>query len=546
MRRLILLGWVLVGLLAASCAAPITPVDTKATENAVAQNVLATLTAVAAAETTQTPVVSNTTKPGGLCTATTDGLNLRSGPGTAFAPPLRALPAGTRLIPIAYSPVGDPEGQWIQVQLEEGSAVGWVSATAVSCNVDPASLPNAPVPVKVTAPPPPPPQATNTPTATPGTNPTITVTPTATPVASSTFTPTPTATPTASPTSTSKPTANQGTIQLPPGTHPNGMAMDVGRGHLFVAGRNTNTLYVIDVEQEKIIKEIRVGQQPFGVVFLNDYVHVANFGSGSVTVVDAATLEPVPVPGKPEPFPETAGIQSTESQPAWIAADPEHNRVAVSLYAPQTVYHRHVYFYGVEPDGSLGRWMSVNGLQATAYGIAVLPAKQRAFVGSRDYGEVVAIDTATGNIVEAESLRNLGYSPLFVGAHQGNRYLYVTHGAPDQPADSPSRLSAYFAYHNGQLPTLITTIDVGNLGSAGGYVAEYPGSPNYSDFNTTVWVSAGGKVTVYDPTLATVLRVFDTQDGIGPSPFAIAFDTTRRQAYIADTTTDKITVLGGW
>ncbi len=546
MKRLILLGSVLCILCLAGCVGAAPPVDTRATENAMAQNVLATLTAAAAVEMTPIAGAAGTTQPGALCTATTDGVNLRSGPGTAFAPPLRALPAGTRLIPIAYSPTGDPEGQWIQVQLEEGSAVGWVTAASVACNLDPATLPNAPVPVRITAQPPG--QATDTPTVTPSDGPTITATSTAT------FTPTPTAmptaTPTASPTHTPRVTAKQGVIQLPPGAHPNGMAMDIARGHLFVAGRNTNMVYVIDVAEQKIIKEIPVGQQPFGVVYWNDFVHVANFGSGSVSVIDARTLELAPVAGKPAAYPHTASIQSTESMPAWLAADPVHDRVAVSLYGPQEIYHRHVYFYGVEQDGSLGRWMSVNGLQDTAYGLAILPERQRAFVGARDHGEVVAIDTATGTVVEAESLRNLGYSPLFLAPHQENTYLYVTHAAPGQPADNPSQLSIYLAFHNGQTPTLLGTRDVGDLGDAGGYVAEYPGAPAGSAFSsiysTTVWVSAGGRVTVYDPTLVTAIRVFDEQDGIGPSPYAIAFNTIKHQAYVADTTTDQITVLGGW
>jgi DNA-binding beta-propeller fold protein YncE len=67
-----------------------------------------------------------------------------------------------------------------------------------------------------------------------------------------------------------------------------------------------------------------------------------------------------------------------------------------------------------------------------------------------------------------------------------------------------------------------------------------------SIYSTTVWVSAGGRVTIYDPTLVTAMRVFDEQDGIGPSPYAIAFNTIKHQAYVADTTTDQITVLGGW
>jgi hypothetical protein len=81
-------------------------------------------------------------------------LNLRAGPGTAYNPPIRALPAQTVLTPTGFEPDGIPEGTWVQVRDDANNQVGWVSAGApfVSCNIDLASLPSVAVP-----PPPPPP-----------------------------------------------------------------------------------------------------------------------------------------------------------------------------------------------------------------------------------------------------------------------------------------------------------------------------------------------------------------------------------------------------
>jgi hypothetical protein len=86
-------------------------------------------------------------------------LNLRSGPGTAYEPPLRALEAQTRLVPLGYNPVGIPGGPWVQVQVEGQNEIGWVSAGPdfVSCNIDLTRLP----PVNVPPPPPPPPPETD-------------------------------------------------------------------------------------------------------------------------------------------------------------------------------------------------------------------------------------------------------------------------------------------------------------------------------------------------------------------------------------------------
>ena len=112
---------------------------------------------------TETPAPSPTTPPPGptatsgpQCTVL-QSLNLRNGPGTAYNPPLGALEAQTRLVPIGYEPEGVPGGAWVQVQDPDGRT-GWVSAGAdfVECNVDLTTLPR----VDVGPPPPPPPPKT--------------------------------------------------------------------------------------------------------------------------------------------------------------------------------------------------------------------------------------------------------------------------------------------------------------------------------------------------------------------------------------------------
>src|SRR5215211_7917503 len=67
----------------------------------------------AAPITTEPPTLAPNTGP--HCTVLQD-LNLRSGPGRAYNPPITALPANTALIPLAYQPVGIPGGSWVQVQ----------------------------------------------------------------------------------------------------------------------------------------------------------------------------------------------------------------------------------------------------------------------------------------------------------------------------------------------------------------------------------------------------------------------------------------------
>jgi hypothetical protein len=125
-----------------SAASP-TPPQPSATQNIqteiqpTATTVQPTLTAI---------VIEITTNPAAnaspVCSVLQD-LNLRSGPGTAYRPPIRALPANTALTPLGFAPQGIPGGSWAYVQDSVTQDKGWVSAGAqfISCNVDLDSLP---------------------------------------------------------------------------------------------------------------------------------------------------------------------------------------------------------------------------------------------------------------------------------------------------------------------------------------------------------------------------------------------------------------------
>ena len=100
----------------------------------------------AAAPPSDTPVPPPAPAAQPTCVVQLNGLNVRSGPGTVFAPPVAALPAGTALNPLAFVARGFPSGQWIEVQA--GGLVGWVSASqqSLSCNFDPTTLPAGAIP----------------------------------------------------------------------------------------------------------------------------------------------------------------------------------------------------------------------------------------------------------------------------------------------------------------------------------------------------------------------------------------------------------------
>jgi uncharacterized protein YraI len=88
------------------------------------------------------------------CTVVSEGLNLRSGPGTVYEPPVTSLSQGTELQPLAYISRGYPEGPWLLVRVVATGTQGWASARTqyVDCNLDVTTLPSGTVPPTPTPP----------------------------------------------------------------------------------------------------------------------------------------------------------------------------------------------------------------------------------------------------------------------------------------------------------------------------------------------------------------------------------------------------------
>ena len=102
---------------------------------------------------------------------------------------------------------------------------------------------------------------------------------------------------------------------------PNGMVSALS--HLFVASKTLNSVAIWDENTSSMVKWIGVGSQPWGVGFANAKVFVANFGSATVSVIDAVTLNKV----------TDINLASTcAGSPAHIAVNPFTSRVYVAMY----------------------------------------------------------------------------------------------------------------------------------------------------------------------------------------------------------------------
>lgn len=132
---------------------------------------LSTPTAVADTPATNPPAATPIPEQANTPSCTTlSGLNVRSGPGLVYDPPIAAVGINTTLQPIGFVADGFPGGTWLQVNVVGANLTGWVSADPqfIQCNVDYASLPVAAAPPTPNLPTLSPPTATATaqPTAT--------------------------------------------------------------------------------------------------------------------------------------------------------------------------------------------------------------------------------------------------------------------------------------------------------------------------------------------------------------------------------------------
>ena len=127
-----------------ACSAAPTP--SGGGDSAVETRVAGTLAALTPGVSTETPpatelpgteaptAVEGTPSADGICEVVTNGLNLRDGPGTAYAPPIDIVRRGAQLDPKARN----ADASWIEVRVLSTGQSGWVSAAEqyVRCGLD--------------------------------------------------------------------------------------------------------------------------------------------------------------------------------------------------------------------------------------------------------------------------------------------------------------------------------------------------------------------------------------------------------------------------
>ena len=312
------------------------------------------------------------------------------------------------------------------------------------------------------------------------------------------------------------------------------MALDPVRGHLFVAGRATNSVYVIDTNTLQVIKTIPVGKEPLGVAFLDPYVYVANHESDSVHLIDAQQLMAVSQ--------VLLGLRYGV-QPTHLAVDPAHKKVYVVLSARSRSSNP-------TPDAAsqLGQILEMDAMPPLvqkqmevgphAYGVALSPAKGYLFVSSQTVPGLAMLNTSNFVQIVSDLPRAERGIPLFVATNEDGQVLYWTHSSGPQSTVA-SGVSVFPLANQRDIP--IGGLDLGNMGEDGGYIAVYP--HDGSSWADSVWISAGNRVVVTTPQLGKLVAEFTDQDGLGKDAYAIVIDAPSGRVYVGDANGAQITVI---
>ena len=110
------------------------------------------------------------------------------------------------------------------------------------------------------------------------------------------------------------------------GNRPGGVTAEPGGNYVYVSNREDNTVSIISVTTNEVVKTIGVGNWAFGMAAEpgGNYVYVANGEDGTVSIISVATNEVL----------KTVNVGLAPSQ---IAAEPNGQYVYVSNYDSDTV-----------------------------------------------------------------------------------------------------------------------------------------------------------------------------------------------------------------
>jgi len=286
---------------------------------------------------------------------------------------------------------------------------------------------------------------------------------------------------------------------------------------IFVTSRDTGQVYSISGATLAISGTIPVGSSPFGLAAnpVNRLLYVANFGSGSVSIINMDTRSVVLT-------------QSTGGRPTFIAVDLTTGDAFVALNAANQVARFNNATY-------LGNFMVAG---AEVFGIALDSgaSPKRLYVGTRQSpnGQVLVYNVSSSPPTYLTTLTPGGaVYGMTVNRITGN--LYVMH-SDTSDANNARFMSVYSrtgARVAGPWDIGVNTFDGGGLDILTNnnnrvYVA---GTECIPGVGACAGYGAGGRVQIIQGLPPFVARSL-LQPPIQPGPFGVAVDESRKRIYV--------------
>ncbi|MGA2506820.1 MAG: fibronectin type III domain-containing protein [Chitinispirillaceae bacterium] len=273
------------------------------------------------------------------------------------------------------------------------------------------------------------------------------------------------------------------TDTIPTGTNPFAIAVNPVTNRTYVANYGDGTITVIDVAANQT-STVTVGSGPRAIAVnpLTNTIYVANFTGTSVSVINGATNT------------VTATV-SVQSYPVAIAINPATNMIYVTNYASATV---------TKINGSSNATSTIPvGLGPIA--VCVNPVTNKIYVANSGSNSVTVIN---GAINDTTSI-GVGTTPYAIAANTVTNKIYVANQGSNN----------------------VTVIDGGTNGTSTITAGTSPSAIAVNLVTDTIYVANSGSnnVTIIDGATGTASSVT-----VGTNPVAVAINATSDKVYVAN------------
>jgi len=212
------------------------------------------------------------------------------------------------------------------------------------------------------------------------------------------------------------------TIPLPSATAPNGVAYHAGLDRVYVANRDSHNLSIVDPTHGLWIANRVVGSSPDGVLVAGDLIYVANFGSNSVSILNAQTnLVSTTF---------TLGVE-----PAMFTQLEDSGTVFLSAHGNGTIYFL-----------QNGAYLNSSSSITAPYGVAIDQITHRLYVANRGEARTTTLLDVDPNWQKGTIA--VGQEPYVIGVNSRTGHVFISLG---------DRVNVYDRRDN----ALITSIPVG-------------------------------------------------------------------------------------